>query len=72
MSTVGLTISGMSCQHCVRAVRQALDAVAGVSASQVDIGSALVSFDPALVSVATIERALLDAGYESEAREADA
>jgi len=72
MSTVALTISGMSCQHCVRAVREALDAVAGVSASQVDIGSAQVSFDPALVSVATIEDAVRDAGYESEERAADA
>jgi copper chaperone CopZ len=61
----------MSCQHCVRAVREALDAVAGVTVSQVDIGSAQLSFDPAQVSVATIEEAVRDAGYESEARATD-
>ncbi len=72
MSTVALTINGMSCQHCVRAVREALEAVAGVSVSQVDIGSAQVSFDPAVVSVSTIEEAVRDAGYESEAHGADA
>jgi len=72
VSTLALTINGMSCQHCVRAVREALDAVDGVTVSQVDIGSAQVSFDPALVSVASIEDAVRDAGFESEARAADA
>jgi copper chaperone CopZ len=42
-----------------------------VTVSQVDIGSAQLSFDPAQVSVATIEEAVRDAGYESEARATD-
>lgn len=72
MSTVALTISGMSCQHCVRAVREALEGVAGVEVSRVDVGSAQLSYDPAVTSAAAIEEAVRDAGYGSELRPVDA
>jgi copper chaperone CopZ len=65
MSTVALTIGGMSCQHCVRAVREALEAVPGVTVEQVAIGTAAVSFDPALASPQVIAAAVSDAGYDA-------
>lgn len=67
MSTVALTIGGMSCQHCVRAVREALEAVPGVTVSRVEIGSAEVSFDPAQSSSEAIATAVSDAGYDASA-----
>lgn len=64
METLDLTIGGMSCQHCVRAVRQALEAVPGVAVSRVDVGSATVSFDAGQASAAAIAAAVTDAGYD--------
>lgn len=64
METLDLTIGGMSCQHCVRAVRQALEAVPGVTVTRVDVGSATVSFDAAQASPAVVAAAVTDAGYE--------
>jgi copper chaperone CopZ len=62
---VALTIGGMSCQHCVRAVRTALEAVPGVSVSRVDLGVAEVTFDPAQASIEAIAGAVTDAGYDA-------
>jgi copper ion binding protein len=67
MSTVALTIGGMSCQHCVRAVREALEAVPGVTVSRVEIGSAEVSFDATQSSAEAIAAAVSDAGYDASA-----
>ena len=60
-----LTIAGMSCQHCVRAVDEALRAVPGVVVEKVEIGSAVLSHTEADGHAAT-EAALVavtDAGY---------
>jgi len=58
-----LTISGMSCGHCVSAVKQALGEVNGVTIEQVAIGSATVQYDPAVVQPSAIADAVSDAGY---------
>lgn len=63
MEKADLKIEGMSCGHCVRAVRGALDAVAGVDVEQVELGSASVRFDPARTDAARIARAIEEAGY---------
>lgn len=67
MNTATLTIGGMSCQHCVRAVREALEAVPGVTVSRVEIGSAEVSYDPSQSSSDAIAAAVSDAGYDTSA-----
>lgn len=57
-----LTIEGMSCQHCVNAVREALEAVPGVTPVSVNLGAAAVRLD----SPDALDRALAaiaDAGY---------
>lgn len=64
MDTLELTIGGMSCQHCVRAVREALERVPGVTVSRVDVGRAAVSYDAAQSTPAAIAAAVTDAGYE--------
>ena len=63
MSTVELEISGMSCGHCVKAVQQALTTVAGATTEAVAVGSARVTFDPAVVAAAQLQDVIEDAGY---------
>ena len=63
MEHLNLTIDGMSCSHCLNAVRGALDRVPGVTVEKVTIGSATVSYDPVRVSVEQIVDAVNDEGY---------
>ena len=60
-----LKIEGMSCEHCVRHVTQALKDVAGVSAASVNLKdkSALVEH-AGQVSLEALKRAVVEAGYE--------
>ncbi|HEX6940255.1 MAG TPA: cation transporter [Longimicrobiales bacterium] len=64
MERVSLTISGMSCSHCVQAVDRALRSVAGVQVERVAVGSAVVAYDPAAVSAEAIREAVSEEGYE--------
>ena len=64
METKTLKIDGMSCGHCVRAVRDALGEVPGVQVQRVDVGEATVQFDPAMARPEQIADAVRDAGYE--------
>jgi len=60
-----LTITGMSCEHCVRRVTRALDSVPGLTVKQVDLGRALVGDADAQTLAAAVD-ALKQAGYEAE------
>lgn len=68
MTTVQLQIDGMSCGHCVHAIRTALSELAGVQAAEVKIGAATVQIDESLVGMTQLLEAVADAGYD--AREA--
>lgn len=63
MERVNLTIEGMTCEHCVRAVRGRLELTDGVKVDDVTIGSAVVEYDPAKTNVDEIEDAIADEGY---------
>ena len=63
MAKVALKIEGMSCGHCVKAIDQALKSLAGVQVEQVNVGSAVVAYDPAAVQPAAIEAAVMEEGY---------
>lgn len=63
MAETTVKIEGMSCQHCVGRVRQALEALDGVKEVEVDIGSAKVKFDDGSVKRDGIEAAIVKAGY---------
>lgn len=65
MKQLKLEVAGMSCGHCVNAVREALIAVPGVKVENVSIGSATVAFDEAKVTVGELVDAVSDAGYEA-------
>jgi copper chaperone CopZ len=70
MEKMTLSIEGMSCGHCVRAVRDALAEVPGVAVERVDVGSATVALDPARSSRTAVEEAVRDAGYDVAAVQA--
>ena len=63
MKTLHLTIEGMTCQHCVRAVDTRLRATAGVEVEHVAIGSADLRYDPAQTSEDALLEAIADEGY---------
>lgn len=67
MQTVTFQITGMSCGHCVSAVKQALAEVDGVKVENVAIGQAVVSYEPDKTKTAAITDALADAGYPAHA-----
>ncbi len=64
MASLELEISGMSCGHCVHAVKSALEELDGVDVRKVEIGSATLDYDPARTSREAIESAIEDAGYQ--------
>ena len=64
MAEAKISIDGMSCQHCVQAVKKAVDALSGVESSAVEVGSATVKFDDSALKQADIEASIVNAGYK--------
>jgi copper chaperone CopZ len=63
MPSITIKIDGMSCGHCVGAIRKALDGVDGVAVENVAVGSATVEYDPNVASPETIANAINATGY---------
>ena len=61
-----LKVQGMSCEHCVKAVNNALSGINGVADVSVSLKEGTVSFshDPALAPVDVIKAAITGEGYE--------
>ena len=68
MERLKLSVSGMSCGHCVSRVKKTLAEVPGVQVKDVTVGEATVEFDPTVQSVATVLAALDSAGYPAAVR----
>ena len=64
MSTETYNVTGMTCEHCTRAISEEVGAVGGVTAVDVDLttGNVTVRTDQP-VSVAKIRDAVEEAGY---------
>lgn len=60
--TTAVSISGMTCAHCVRAVFTSLGGVPGVARADVSIGRAVIEHDPS-VTPEMIRDAIAIAGY---------
>ncbi|MDK8346073.1 copper ion binding protein [Brevibacterium sp. UMB1308A] len=66
MATQTLSVSGMTCEHCVRAVKQEVGEISGVTQVDVELGT------PSTVTVESTEpishqdlvEAIDEAGYE--------
>ncbi|HEX5387176.1 MAG TPA: cation transporter [Gemmatimonadales bacterium] len=63
MTSLTLHPEGMSCGHCVEAVRRTLSALPGVEVDSVDIGRAKLRYDESVIQEGRIEVALAEAGY---------
>lgn len=57
----------MSCQHCVKTVKDALTALEGVQRAKVNLrkGEAVVRFDELCVSPTNLRDAITQAGFEA-------
>ena len=63
MDRITMQIDGMSCDHCVRSVREALKEVSGVEVESVEIGSATISYDAGATDEDSIAKAIEAEGY---------
>lgn len=65
MATTTYTVTGMTCDHCVAAVREEVGKVDGVSQVDVELASGLVTVESAApLDPAAIAAAVDEAGYE--------
>ena len=53
----------MTCEHCVRAVKNRLADTPGVEVEKVEVGSAVIRLDPAATTIESVEDAIADEGY---------
>jgi copper chaperone len=63
MTTRTLTIDGMTCGHCVKAVTMALQDLPGVEVRDVRIGRAVIRTEDSVVTPAQVKTAIDEAGY---------
>jgi copper chaperone len=68
MATATLKVTGMSCDHCVRAVTQALQNTEGVRNATVDLkgARATVDYDENKTNPRALATAVGDEGYKAE------
>jgi copper chaperone len=64
MKSITLTVTGMSCGHCVQAIEGALKAIGVNGKANLEDKSVQVDFDDNEVNLDTIIRAIQDQGYE--------
>ena len=64
MTETTITIEGMSCQHCVMAVKKAIAGLKGIDQADVTIGNASVKYDESNVKKEEIETAIEKAGFK--------
>jgi copper chaperone len=66
MNETTLKVDGMSCEHCVKAVTQAVSDVAGTSNVKVDLKAGTASFNHSGSDdlVAKVKTAIDEAGFE--------
>lgn len=64
MAQVTLRVSGMSCQHCVNAVEQALSAIGASGKVNLAEGSVTVEYDEGKIALDAVKQAIEDQGYD--------
>ncbi len=64
MSETTLKIDGMTCQHCVMRVKKAIGLLPGVTESQVEIGTAKITYDESRLGKKDLKKAVEEAGYK--------
>lgn len=66
MEKITLEVKGMSCGHCVNAVKNALATLPCIDSVNVDLDTAVVTmeYDPTQVSLDAIKATIEDQGFE--------
>jgi copper chaperone len=66
MERVTVNVEGMSCEHCVKAVTDAVTGLPSVSDVVVDLdeGTASLTYDAAELSLDVVKKAIEDQGYD--------
>lgn len=66
MDTITLRVEGMSCNHCSKAVTNAICELDGVTDVKVDLAQKTVqiSFDPSVLHKEAFSATIAEAGYE--------
>ena len=66
MQSLVLKVDGMSCEHCVKAVKNAVGALPGIGSVSVDLKAKTVTVehDPAQAPVEAIKAEIEDQGYD--------
>ncbi len=64
MTETVITIEGMSCQHCVMRVKNAIASLGGIKDASVEVGKAKVTYDETKIQKKDIEEAVIKAGYK--------
>lgn len=65
MTTTSITVTGMTCQHCVNAVTEEVGAIDGVTGVTVDLATGRVDVESAApVPADALAAAVDEAGYE--------
>lgn len=64
MTEIVISIQGMNCGHCVKAVERAVDALPGILSREVRVGSARIAHDESKIDESTIRRAIEGEGYK--------
>ncbi|MGI6452247.1 MAG: copper chaperone CopZ [Syntrophomonadaceae bacterium] len=61
-----INVAGMSCMHCVKAVKDAVGALPGITKVEVDLegNQVTVSYDTEKVSMQKIKDTIEDTGYQ--------
>lgn len=67
MERLQMKIDGMTCGHCVGAVKQALTKLEGVSITSLSVGEAAIEYDASKADAPTILAAVSEAGYPARA-----
>ena len=65
VTSITLHINGMSCGHCLNAVKNALSGAEGVHLKSVQMGRADIEYDPAVTTPEKIRDVVADAGYDA-------
>lgn len=63
MKKMTILIEGMTCQHCVKRVTEALNKI-GIEDADIEIGKANIVFDENKINLQQIAKALSEAGYK--------
>jgi copper chaperone len=63
MRDMHIEIVGMTCEHCVRAVRNRLSSTPGITVKDVKVGAVDLQIDDTRATMDDIEDAISDEGY---------